>query len=536
MALNIIQKPATAFKRYGTGRSYKLDSIQVHSIGCAQNSIQPIFNNMNVYSPSGITHAIVAADQEDTVWQILPDGNVCWADAGYGNNHSFTFEIAESDYMRYSSGANFSITNKAGFLADVTRGYNTAVKYVAYLCKKFGFNPKEKLSNGLYRVYSHNEGRILGLSSGHVDPTHLWLASGSIGKNMDNFRDDVLKAMNGEAPVIQEPKWYRVGTDWKNGKCVGQTGAYESLDNAKANCGEGFKVFDNDGKMVYEVKDTGVLTAKKLNGLSEAQKIAKIAPLYQDCQRETGMLASVGLAQFCLESGYGTTDLAQNANNLHGMKASLSGNTWAGSTWDGKSVYNKRTEEQDAAGRSYYIYADFRKYPSCKESIYDRAAYFIGAMRTQTQKRYPNVNLITNAEEQVRCLKAGGYATDVNYVSKLCNIISRFNLTQYDVTSEVDYKKIAEKYKEAPAPTPTTPDTGGGSSSGATYKVQAGAYSKLATAKAQVNKIQSYGISARYEKESDGLYHVYCGTFSVKQNATNVVNKLASAGIKAIIK
>ena len=328
MGLNIIQKPAKAFKRYGTRRGYNLDSIEVHSIGCGQNSIEPIFNNMNVNSPSGITHSIIAADKEDTIWQILPDDNVAWADAGYGNNHSFS------------------------------RGYNTAVKYTAYLCNKFKFNPMDKLPNGLYRVYSHNEGRLKGVSSGHVDPTHLWQASGSIGKSMDDFRADVVRAMSGEDVKVEEPKWYRVGTDWSNGKCVGQIGAFASLDNAKANCPEGFKVFDNDGKQVYEVKDSGVLTAKKLNGLSENQKIAKIAPLYQECQRDTGMLASVGLAQFCLESGYGTTDLAQNANNLHGMKCSLSGNTWAGSTWDGKSKYNKRTEEQDAAGRSYYIYAD----------------------------------------------------------------------------------------------------------------------------------------------------------------------------------
>jgi flagellum-specific peptidoglycan hydrolase FlgJ len=32
----------------------------------------------------------------------------------------------------------------------------------------------------------------------------------------------------------------------------------------------------------------------------------------------------------------------------------------------------------------------------------------------------------------VKLLKAGGYATDPNYVSKLLNIIDRFNLTQYD--------------------------------------------------------------------------------------------------------
>ena len=44
--------------------------------------------------------------------------------------------------------------------------------------------------------------------------------------------------------------------------------------------------------------------------------------------QQSGILASITIAQACLESGYGTTDLAINANNLFGMKTTLSGNTW----------------------------------------------------------------------------------------------------------------------------------------------------------------------------------------------------------------
>jgi hypothetical protein len=344
---------------------------------------------------------------------------------------------------------------------------------------------------------------------------------------MDDFRNDVVDCLKQGGFEFKEPEWYRVGTGWANGKCVGQIGAFESLDNAKKNCPEGYKVFESDGDIVFEVKESGELTARKLNGLTEVQKIARIAPLYQQCQRDTGMLASVGLAQFCLESGYGTTDLAQYANNLHGMKASLSGNTWAGSVWDGRSKYNKKTEEQDASGRSYYIYADFRRYPSCKESIYDRAAYFIGAIRSGTTKRYPNVNLITNAVEQVRLLKAGGYATDVNYVSKLTNIINKYNLTQYDVTNEVDYKAIAKKYQQTqPTPTPT----------GKTYTVQAGVFDSEENAKNIVKIIiEECKVDARYVKEADG-FHVYCGTFSVKAYADRIVDILNKHNIENTVK
>lgn len=185
MALKITQNYARNFCKFGVKRDGELTSIEVHSIGCAQNSIEPIRQGMNRSNPGGIVHAIVAADVPDTVVEILPDDNTVRADAGYGNHHSFTFEIAESDYMRYTSGANYTITNREKFLADVWRGYLTAVEYAAMKCEKFGFNPLEMMPNGLHRVYSHDEGRQKGLSSAHVDPSHLWKA---IGKTMDSFR------------------------------------------------------------------------------------------------------------------------------------------------------------------------------------------------------------------------------------------------------------------------------------------------------------------------------------------------------------
>lgn len=175
-----------------------------------------------------------------------------------------------------------------------------------------------------------------------------------------------------------------------------------------------------------------IAVATDLNGMTEAEKIKAIAPLYQKVQEETGMLASVGLAQFCLESGYGTTDLAQKANNLHGMKCSLSGNTWSGSVWDGESYYEKYSPEQDEYGNEYQKKSKFRKYPTMLDSIRDRAAYFIGA-KNGSALRYPGINKISNAEEQVKLIKAGVYATDVKYVDKLMSIVSRYNLTQYDL-------------------------------------------------------------------------------------------------------
>jgi flagellum-specific peptidoglycan hydrolase FlgJ len=47
--------------------------------------------------------------------------------------------------------------------------------------------------------------------------------------------------------------------------------------------------------------------------------------------------------------------------------------------WDGKSVYTKKTQEDDGTGKHYTITADFRKYPDIEKSIADHSAYLAGA-------------------------------------------------------------------------------------------------------------------------------------------------------------
>lgn len=69
------------------------------------------------------------------------------------------------------------------------------------------------------------------------------------------------------------------------------------------------------------------LQAASLKDMEPTAVVAKVAPLFTANQRQSGILASVSMAQFILESGYGKSELAQNANNCFGMKASLSGNT-----------------------------------------------------------------------------------------------------------------------------------------------------------------------------------------------------------------
>lgn len=233
---------------------------------------------------------------------------------------------------------------------------------------------------------------------------------------------------------LESEKWYRVRKTW--GDAGTQLGAYLSLDNAKANCPVGYTVYDWQGKAVYaNTAASSGTQASEFAGLSETAAAARLLEICRPIAKNNNLFVSVCAAQTILESGYCTTELARKANNVCGMKTTLSGNTWAGSTWDGKSKVNIRTPEQDAAGNTHYIYADFRVYPCIEESIKDRCAYLLGS-QNGNRLRYEGIQSCKNYREQIELIKRGGYATDVNYVNKICNIIERFDLDKYDQTSD----------------------------------------------------------------------------------------------------
>ena len=188
---------------------------------------------------------------------------------------------------------------------------------------------------------------------------------------------------------------------------------------------------------IYGPKSKAVLTAQyqsrgKLDTKPYTEAfIEKVAPLAQADQKSKGVLASVTIAQAILESGWGRSELAVNANNLFGMKKSLSGNTWSGSTWDGKSVYSKETKEVYASG-SATVQADFRVYKSWQESVSDHSAYLLGAKKGSAL-RYVGLKDCTDYRKAAQIIKEGGYATSPTYVEKLRSIIEEWKLTQYDV-------------------------------------------------------------------------------------------------------
>lgn len=61
----------------------------------------------------------------------------------------------------------------------------------------------------------------------------------------------------------------------------------------------------------------------------------------------------------------------------------------------------------------------------------DHSAYLLGAMNG-SKKRYAGLAGEKDYKKAIQIIKDGGYAISSTYVEKICSIIERFNLTQYD--------------------------------------------------------------------------------------------------------
>lgn len=138
------------------------------------------------------------------------------------------------------------------------------------------------------------------------------------------------------------------------------------------------------------------------------------------------MLPSVVIAQAILESGWGTSELAVNANALFGIKK----NGWTGKT------YTKIATEQRPDGSYYTVEnTEWRAYESWDESIVDHNTY-IATRKIGTELRYETIIGNTSYKTVCELLRICGYATSLTYPQKLIDVIEKYDLTQYDKGGE----------------------------------------------------------------------------------------------------
>ena len=387
--MNLVESIMTNNPCYKKGQKITVKGLMLHSVGCPQPSASAFIHSWNNESfDRACVHGFIDGN-DGTVYQTLPWNHRGWhcgsSINGSANNTHIGIEMCEPGCITYTGGSAFKCSDTDTAKAVAKRTYEAAVELFAMLCGKYNLDPAV---DGV--IISHKEGHSKGIASNHGDPEHLWSQLG-MGYTMDTFRKAVKKAMG---------------------------------ENSAQASGTQASVFAD---------------------LTEREAVAKIGLLCSADQKTSGILASVTAAQFILESGYGKSELGQNANNMFGMKRSLSGNSWGGSAWDGSSVYTKKTQEQNADGTYETVTADFRKYSCVEDSIADHSAYLLGAKNGKVL-RYKGIKGMTDYKAVAQLIKDGGYATSLTYGEKLCSIIEKWNLTQYDVLG-------------TPAPKPSISDT-----------------------------------------------------------------------------
>lgn len=136
--------------------------------------------------------------------------------------------------------------------------------------------------------------------------------------------------------------------------------------------------------------------------------------LSRELNQNTGIPEPVILAIAGLESNWGKSELALQANNHFGIKTK--------EDWLGLS-YCKTTVEYDG----WYMYQDvqcFRRYPYIRESYQDFGNFIL------TRENYAQVKDVPawNYRGWIDGLKEGGYATDPAYTDKILRIIWRYKL------------------------------------------------------------------------------------------------------------
>jgi flagellum-specific peptidoglycan hydrolase FlgJ len=152
-----------------------------------------------------------------------------------------------------------------------------------------------------------------------------------------------------------------------------------------------------------------------------------IGPLAQTDMVQSKILASLTLAQACLESDFGTSEISQKSKNLFGIK---------GTGPTGSDTYP--TTEYDDKGNTYVIQAEFRRYNTWEESISDHSGLF--------HRLDCYSNLIGETDFKTVCQKVhdDGYATDPNYPNSLISLIEQYELWRWDyMLSEDDANQIA---------------------------------------------------------------------------------------------
>ena len=223
-------------------RTMAIDRITPHCVvgQCTAEGLGDWFMNTGIQASSNY-----GIDKDGRVALYVEEKNRSWcSSSGANDQRAITIECASDTSEPYA-------------FRDVV--YKKLIELCIDICKRNGknkliwFGDKDKTLN-----YTPKSGEM-------ILTVHRWFANKSCPGNwmyarMGDLASKVTAALGGEvesekpADDSQKIKWYRVRKTWADSKT--QKGAYKILDNAKkcADQNPGYKVFDADGKVVYEPK------------------------------------------------------------------------------------------------------------------------------------------------------------------------------------------------------------------------------------------------------------------------------------------
>ena len=146
--------------------------------------------------------------------------------------------------------------------------------------------------------------------------------------------------------------------------------------------------------------------------------LKEMVPYARDAQRIFGVPASITLAQAILESGWGESKLAVNANNLFGIKARIHMTP---------NDYVEFPTVEYSSGKREVVDALFAQYPTPRYCFLKHAELLDYTARyRRCREAAPDVSKYALA------LQVCGYSTNPNYAQQLLTLIRELHLTEYD--------------------------------------------------------------------------------------------------------
>ncbi|MBV9322347.1 MAG: glucosaminidase domain-containing protein [Chloroflexi bacterium] len=162
----------------------------------------------------------------------------------------------------------------------------------------------------------------------------------------------------------------------------------------------------------------GVHQLPKLGNTPQEQFISSIAEDAVRSADQTGVPASVTIAQAILESYWGSSRLSTDSNNYFGIKAQPQGGTAGSVSYNVWEVIGGRNVVETQA---------FRAYNTRAESFVDHGLFFV------QNPRYAGAMAVKDdARKFAVAINREGYATDPSYATKLIGLMDRYNLYRYD--------------------------------------------------------------------------------------------------------